>query len=835
MSKIEASLQKLYEKHRIVVWYDAAKAFEEDFSGMALPGVAKITVAGDELAVKIRVLAQEPAQPFLLYMPYARPAPEDNWLLDIELSQTLFQSDPDSLRLQELELPAHYQSWVRQHSRFFQSKERLQKFKTLAESKDDTNQLTNKVIQVLFGAAQSDIDTLLRAYVKAFSEDRAAELADALEKYGLTAYFWDEAALHYKVENPSGNVYDFVLKLFGAGFGPLCGAGRVSPVARVALSNWKDLRSFAPVFAFISGKVAADLNVAHALEKAVLEEVQDEDFFEVIDQWIVRDLVRKTLDGTFDSGKVRAIVKSRENRHWAEKYEPYYHALLSAAQLLEAIAHADFTVPAGLEEGFEQYTRAGYKVDQQYRHFIRALRQAPSAGMLQPLYERVEKKYTNDWLLPLSEGWQRCLAKHDGWYAGAKSQASFWRTVVQEPYVAQKRKVFVIISDALRYEIGEELHRSIGALNKFECRLDYRVSGLPSYTQLGMALLLPHRQISLGESDDIWVDGLSSKGLQARAKILNANGGGARATAISAEDLNAYAVKSDEANALVQNHDVVYVYHNVIDKTGDDKVSEERVFDAAAGEIQFLTALIRRIASNNITHMVITADHGFIYQAEALPESDFADAGISGNVTKSNRRFVMGHNLTHNDAVTAYPARQLGLNADAQVLIPKGMSRLRRQGAGSRFVHGGATLQEVVIPVLTIAKKRDDTVSQIEVDVLNKGVRKITTHIQPVTFYQSKAVANRVKGRNIKAYFAVENSGGVTVISDVFIHFFDSASGLAEDWQRVHNFKIATTLQRHAAVWLVLEDQIAGATEWRPYNRYPFSLALGMTNDFDDF
>lgn len=831
--KLGKSLEKLYLKHRIVVWYDPEKAFTEELAELSIPEVAVITIENDELAVKYKILHQEPTEKFLLYMPYARPSHEDNWLLDIEMSQKIFHTDQESMILQELELPFHLQNWLRQQSAFFKSKERMEKFRNLAQKADSVPVLNKKLIQVILGSSQHDLDQLLRDYVQAFKDEKADTVKENLLKFGLADFFWEEINTYYGIKNESQKIYDFLLMLFQFSFKPLCGEDRVMQSAKVKLSNWKDLKSFSDTFDVISAKVSKDLQVEAALSNVVLEDVLEDDLFEVIEQRIVRDVIKKVTDHTFNVTRVEDIIKRRESKHWYIKYSGFYNAALKAAQLLHEIEHTNLKELSDLEKGLALYSQSYFKIDQYYRQFI-SLVQNSESTLLKPLYDDVERLYSNRWLLDLSNYWQNCIEKDKEWYFGAKTQRNFYDSIVKSKYIDQKKKVFVIISDALRYEIGEELHRNINQQNRFHSILDYRVTGLPSYTQLGMAALLPNKTISFGESDDIFVDGVASKGSIARAKILNEIGG-IKATTILADELASYKVKSDEAKDLVQLHDVVYVYHNIIDKTGDDKVSEEKVFEAAQNELENLVGLIKRISNFNITHMIITADHGFIYQNESLPESDFADAQITGTVSKNNRRFVIGHELSHNDSVVKYKATDLKIESETDILIPKGMTRLRRQGAGSRFIHGGSMPQEVVVPVLLITKKREDTISKLDIDIINKSNNKITTNIHPVKFYQSEAVAERLLGRKIKSYFAIQEGTQKTIISDVFTHNFDTSAIRAEDREVMHQFKISTTVNRHSEVYLFLEEQIENSSQWIAYTQYKFSLTLGMMNDFDDF
>ena len=86
-----------------------------------------------------------------------------------------------------------------------------------------------------------------------------------------------------------------------------------------------------------------------------------------------------------------------------------------------------------------------------------------------------------------------------------------------------------------------------------------------------------------------------------------------------------------------------------------------------------------------------------------LDESDFAGSRCrrATRFCYRNRRFVLGKGLAETSSFKQVHApREVGLAGDMEMLIPKSINRLRLQGAGSRYVHGGASLQEVVIPVL---------------------------------------------------------------------------------------------------------------------------------------
>jgi uncharacterized protein (TIGR02687 family) len=329
----------------------------------------------------------------------------------------------------------------------------------------------------------------------------------------------------------------------------------------------------------------------------------------------------------------------------------------------------------------------------------------------------------------------------------------------------------------------------------------------------------------------VYVNGQSSAGTENRRKILQAKLGG-RGTAVKADAL--LAMSREESRALFRDHDVVYVYHNRIDYTGDKRESEERVFDAVAETLTELIAIIKKLANANASNMIVTADHGFIYQHRALDESDFAAQEASGqNILKRNRRFVIGQGLVASSSFKRLTAVQAGLAGDLEILLPKSINRLRVSGAGSRYVHGGATLQEIVVPVIQINKKRQSDISQVNVDILRGNNNMITTNQLTVRFYQTEPVTDKVQPRKLRA--GLYTQAGQS-ISDQHDLVFDFASEQERERELAVQFMLAH--QADAAngqeIILRLEEPVADTTHYREYKVARYTLRLSLfTRDFD--
>jgi hypothetical protein len=278
---------------------------------------------------------------------------------------------------------------------------------------------------------------------------------------------------------------------------------------------------------------------------------------------------------------------------------------------------------------------------------------------------------------------------------------------------------------------------------------------------------------------------------------------------------------------------LIYIYHNQIDKIGDDKTSEDTVFEAVERELEYLMDVIKKIANMNGTNMIITSDHGFLYQNNELEESDFSIGYVSGEKWKESRRYIIGKNLKGDTSTKHYTSEQLNLSGDAEVLIPKSITRIRIKGAGSRYVHGGASLQEIVIPLLKVTKTRQDTTKQVDVDII-KSTDKITTNILAVSFLQTELVSDKILPRQIRSAIYAEDG---EMISDLFAYKFDVTEGTERMREIKHRFQLSSKASgkyRNQMVKLIIEEPVESTSKWKQYREYHFTLNISFTNDFDD-
>ena len=151
-NRIAQALTKLFDRHRIVFWYDAKQEFRHDYSALNLPGIEKITLTNNEFGVKHRTLREQTEQKFLLYREGPQPADLDNWLLDVQLAHGEFRTDQVAIWLSELELGLEFTDVVQVHAEFFQAIKRKDALKKLLKADDTAGQIRLKMLAVCTGS-----------------------------------------------------------------------------------------------------------------------------------------------------------------------------------------------------------------------------------------------------------------------------------------------------------------------------------------------------------------------------------------------------------------------------------------------------------------------------------------------------------------------------------------------------------------------------------------------------------------------------------------------------------------------------------------------------------
>lgn len=829
MDKIAQALSRLFDKHRIVFWYDAKQELRGEYESLWLPGVEKIELKNNEYEVKYHILREKTTQKFLLYHEGAQPEDLHNWLLDVQLAQGVFSADQEALWASEIGLPHNLSDLASLHPEFFKDETRRVALKSRLGGDETHDTILVKMLAI---CVHTDVDNRFEGAVESLlgelAEDRH-EKFDLIQKCNLDSFLWERLKKHFGYQSTALSVKDFAISLFKACYAlSLDEPSALHHDALVFLKRWRDTVQHREAFRKLSEAYAGILAIEKDLQSRDIRQLAELDLFRLFDQRILSELAQQIHAQTIGAGECANLIWRRRNTHWYADFQNIYEALFHASQFIHEVNNADLRMES-LSDGIRKYQATWYRLDQAYRKFIFHVR-AARQPILDKLTEQVEKLYSNNFLLTVNDNFQRFVDSAPGWSADPiVSQSDFFERNIRE-VIGSKNKVAVIISDALRYEIGQEFVERIEKQEGYSAEVEPMLASLPSYTQLGMAALLPHKELTITEDGNVQVDGQSSMGLDNRLKILSRTVEKG-ALALRADDL--LAMNRDKYREITKGAQVVYVYHDQIDHAGDDKLSEGRVFDAVEKTFEELTFLLKKLYDSYFANVLITADHGFIYQNGQLDDSEFASLDIQGDkVSSRNRRFVLGKGLRKNTSAKFYKANDLGLKGDLEIAIPKSINRLRVQGSGSRYVHGGASLQETVIPLIRINKKRGSDTVFVNIDVIASSSSVITSGQIAVAFYQTEPISGKVLPRELRA--GIYSKDG-TPLSDIHSLRFDLAAENAREREVLVRFVLSRKADEvnNQTIYLRLEEPEPGTSYFKEYKTIPYQLRRSFTTDFD--
>jgi uncharacterized protein (TIGR02687 family) len=815
--KIESALQKLFfeDGHRIVFWNDPEHSFEILAPLIKVDGVKLLRL--DRMGafeLKLTLERDDPSGRYLIYSTSEEPEYEEDWLLDIRLYSGIFRADQASLILADLGLA---QQQLREHiakrRKFFDSKDRMRRLRELVTPHDSAADLDRKMLAVVAGAGQAELFDIIRTLFHAYTEasDGPIDLAmppeawQRVEKFDLAESFWQmvEGSFGYKEEKPT--LGKFLIRLLVTDFAHSL-KGEPPPRLRrlilqneanavVCLAQWRDSNSKNGSYDQLSALVAESTGIADQIAGVEVEHLLDVMTFLEVEKAIMsglRDRIVATA-GVMNADDIREIASRRMAGHWAAansatssvvprgQVRAVYGALVDAADFFAlcnryrgAISYD--TAPAL----YRAYEGELYQFDQLYRHFCRHADQAQPWDILKGLRNAIEAAYINDFLVPLSLAWGSFMEAPDGagllthWQIdGVPSQHRFFTECVGPAATAgEKRRIFVIISDALRYEAAQELQTHLNGKYRLQADIASRLGVLPSYTALGMASLLPHQTLEYKPTGEVLVDGKPAATLEQRGEIL----AGPNGMAVRAEELMGRS--RDQGRELIKGRDIIYIYHNKVDAVGDDAKTENDTFNAVQQTIEELAALVGHISNNlNGSLIYITADHGFLFTESAPAETEkSAISSMPDGTVVAKKRYLLGHHLPDSSFVwRGRTSVSAGAAGDMEFWLPRGLNRFHFAG-GARFVHGGAMLQEIVVPILTVKQIRGRAAEETRakaVDVQILGTKhKITTSRHRFELIQMEPVGERVKPITLR--IAVYE--GDTAVSNIETVTFESTS-----------------------------------------------------------
>lgn len=811
-----------FYKRRIIVWVDQDRAFADKLDKITLDDAKIVALNGcNNFSVKKLLAVDDPDSNYLVYRPFAYKSDEDNWLLDIELYGEEFHADLVSMWMDEMGIPQTpaLRSVFKQYRKFFNAQNRRNKVTSQTALPTTPAQLQMAIMASLAGLKEARPNAIIKAVLQAGLQSDTNTVYQAFVSYDVDEAFWRMVergtgfagvgssklvidSSQSTTELPTTNYRTTNYPTTNDQLSELAKHILLTATTRTMRQEvFADLQKYissphqAYCYDFVSDwmhsednkgiydialTIEDELKLSQRFMKLQVAELMDTEVFPCIHEIILVKLMTEIRDNIIDMHTITQAVEMRRTCVWYDAVKNYYEGILQVARMQAFYkAHSAGFHSAESAKIWKEYTTEYYKMDTYYREFHKTNAEVLKnyhdelSDLFKHVTDKVEGLYVTWFLGQLGKNWSDACANELQTCGKVEvpQQTDFYRHQVAR----FDNKVYVIISDAMRYEVAAALAERLRRETQAKVELKSMQAVFPTITKFGMAALLPHKELSvelkMGKNERLAVlaDGQSTEASN-RDKLLKT----AKQTSVALKYKDIIGMKRTERQALIKGMNVVYIYHDTIDEAGH---LESSVFGACDTAIEELKNLMRIIANEwGGTNILVTADHGFLYTYSPLREEDKVDkAGFVDRMIEYGRRYAIMQKNSDPD----YLQKVMFLkgNTEYDGFAPKENVRLKKTGAGMNFVHGGISLQEMVVPLIEYRflrnqskeyknnKSKYDT-KPVEISLLSTN-RTISNMIFSLNFYQKEAVGGNREAAAYQLYFTDSNGKQVSDIAKI--------------------------------------------------------------------
>lgn len=751
------------DTRKLVFWYDDKGDFSEDINSIELENAKIYLLEKDnQFYTKYFFEKVDTTTNYLVYAPFPKPDVEDNHLEDIVLYSKRFFADRASLLSVDLGIDEKYKPIIEKHIKFFANKERTQRFYDLEIENFNEENILIGLFSAICKTRTCSFEEVIRVIITEDSINDNNKFITEIEKYDLLNSFWKLCEQYFGYTDINPSLERLVVTMF------VTYTDRY--IHKELPKAWKTFVSFKSgnIIAFLdnlmnnviyrqkydelSKYVSDGLNAVSMLSNYSPEDLIDCDTFIVIDniivKWIIERLTNEDIGAKLDNLSIPQICEKRSKMHFGDKTNKIYSMLNSAYYI---ISYANYKCPNNLDEIINNYRNNDYLIDYEYRRFYYFYDTIENTQSFETLRTLVENIYTNEYLEKQIYNWNLGISEKQ-YNNILPLQRNFYDKYVKNINV----RTVVIISDAMRYEVGMDLFNRMSDNPNCTAKIDVMLGVLPSYTKLGMASLLPHNTITMTDDFKVIVDDINCDNIVNRQKVIQNHC--ENSICLQFDDIKS--LNTNELRDIFTGKQVIYVYHNQIDARGDKANTENEVFVACEEAVLEIMSFINKVSkSANTNRFIVTSDHGFIYKRDKLEESDKIENIIDDTKSFVNRRFIISEkSLKYNGVSSVDMGYVLGNDDNKNIYFPVTDNVFKVSGGGQNYVHGGSSPQEMLIPVIDIKMERGHIETKPAEIALVSMVQKITNLITTMDFIQSEPVSDIVKSATYRIFFVSDDN-----------------------------------------------------------------------------
>lgn len=776
LNQIISSLNEAFsgDGRKVIFWYDDNGSFSVDIDEIVLDNakILKLERAEDtrhggyiytnQFYTKYYLEKVDPGGNYLVYAPFPQPDVKDNHLEDMQKYSKTFYADKLSMICSELGIGEDGRQAVVKCRKFFDNKNRVMAFRDLGIDRFTEDNIYIGIMNVVCKVSVLSFEEAVRVILVGELDD--SKYLKEFESYNVLDEFWDKIAKYFGYSEKEPTLKKLTATMFISYFSKTVHEELPKTYQQFVtyktgsilafLENMMNNSVYSKRFDELSAIVYEKMNGEKLLAALTINSIIDSSTFEGIDTVIIKYLTERLeaedVGAMIEGQSIPEVCEQRIKKHFGSKYSAEYMLLKNAWYL---ISNSKYSYSSNIKSLASRYCDSYYKIDTSYRNFYFCFDGLENNSSFDKLRRLVENVYINDYLSNITLNWTKTFSEAEG-ESSLLYQLNFYEDIVNNI----KERVVVIISDAMRYEVGVSLYEKLMSDEKCKVTISAMQSVLPSITSFGMAALLPHRSYEINDDYSVIVDGMPCDGTEQRDKIIRSH----NSSGVGIQFDRVKQMSSEDKKNFTRGKEVIYIYHNKIDDRGESILSENDIFIACNEAVNEIADIIRKLTSANVTRFLITSDHGFIYKRDKITEGSKID-DISKSFNYVGKRYAITDESIFADGVDGIGMDKIYFTIDGRtVSYPISSDVFKSQGGGVNFVHGGCSPQEMIIPLIDVKtdkSKVDTTFAQIALVSLQT---KITNLVTRLNFIQSQPVSDIVKAAEYSVCFEAENGDKIS-------------------------------------------------------------------------
>lgn len=819
---------------KIIFWYDPKQDYTDFINEFELDNTEIIKYDNNSFWIRYHIEKEELNKDIIIYLPFERKKGIDNDLLDLETanSDLLFNPDSTTMRLKNLGLTEDCRNIINKYAKFFGNKKRENEFKNFDIEEKDNDNIDLIITAILLNIKSINEDEILKEILKCYYEDQ--KRYEELFKFGseefILSLFNNTFGTSISSSEELPEVYkSLIFTYFATTLKDIKKVSRYSKYlltdkatnVSVFINNLMRDKITKECFEKLSKEVEKEFGIDELLNSMDIENYVLSDAFESIDKYIIKYVVDKLFDGIGEYDIYKNYIDTRENKYWFEKLSNEYNLLKVAIAFFRKINSIEDSIKiVDMDKFAKDYADNFSEVDTLYRKVYFFFDNIENRDLFISLKNKIENIYVNNFMSELSIKWSDMIENMSRYDSNRMVlQKNFYKNYIK-PFNDKKDRIIVIISDAFRYECAKELNEK---LKQFASKSDitYMQGLVPSYTKLGMASLLPNKELSrIKDSDDILVDGQVSSSIKDREILLQKEN--PDSIAIKYDDL--YEMTKLEWKKLFSGKKVVYIYHDTIDNAGEH--NENEVFTACDKAINELERLVKDLHTTfSGINAFITADHGFFYKRGRI--ESYEKTSKTTNSKKQKTRYSYSDSIVDEEGILSISLDYLFGENSGYVNIPKGNIIFARQGTGINYVHGGILPHEIIIPVIDFKSTRTTEESK-KVGITYSGLStKITNAITYLEFLQDSNIDENNKPCRYLLHFEDKDENKISDECTIIANY-ENTEVKDRFFREKFVFK-NIKYDKNEPYYLVIIDEETGIIK----DKIKFYIDIAIVNNFD--